>query len=421
MYKKTTLKNGLRIITVPMKSTKAVTILVLVGTGSKYETKDINGISHFLEHMFFKGTKKRPTWMEVNETIDRIGGVQNAFTMKDCTGFYVVLDSGHIDLGLDWISDIFLNSQFLEKEIQKEKRVIIEEINYRRDTPTDSIWDVWEELLYGNQPAGRLLIGTKQSVSKIRRKDFLKYLKSHYCANNTVVCMAGNINPKIVEHKIKKHFKQINISIPAGKQKVIEIQKNPKAFLESKKTDQAHLALGVRAYNNCHPQKYTLAILAKILGGMFSARLLAEIREKQGLAYYIYTYTDTNPDTGYLATFAGIDSQNIEKAIKIILREYKKLKQKKVGKSELQKAKDNIKGKMILSLESSSSQASFYADQELLEEKILMPEQLFKKIDAVTANDILKVAQDIFRPEKLNLALIGPFKNKAKFQKLLKL
>ena len=421
MYQKTTLKNGLRIITVPMKSTKAVTILVLVGTGSKYETKDINGISHFLEHMFFKGTKKRPTWMEVNETIDRIGGIQNAFTMKDCTGLYVVLDSEHIDLGLDWISDIYLNSQFPEKEIQKEKRVIIEEINFRRDTPIDNIWDVWEELLYGNQPAGWLLIGTKQSVSKIRRKDFSEYLKSHYCAGNTIVCAAGNINAKIVEQKIKKYFKRINTFIPASKQKVIESQKNSKVLLEPKKTDQTHLAVGVRAYNNSHPQKYTLAILAKILGGMFSARLLAEIREKQGLAYYIYTYADANPDTGYLATFAGIDSQNIEKAIKIILKEYKKLKQKKVGKRELQKAKDNIKGKMVLRLESSSSQASFYTDQELLEDKVLTPEELFKKIDAVTADDILKVAQDIFQPQKLNLALIGPFKNKERFQKLLKL
>jgi len=421
MFQKTTLKNGLRIITVPMQSTQAVTILVLVGTGSKYETKETNGISHFLEHMFFKGTKKRPTWLEVNEAIDKVGGVQNAFTSNDCTGFHVTLASKHLDLGLDWISDVFLNSKFEEKEIAKEKGVIVEEINYLLDTPTIYIYDLWPKILYGDQPAGWSIAGTKENILRFRRKNFLDYLNNHYCAQSTIICMAGKIDEKIVKEKIRKYFQNIRKFRPKIRQPVIEKQKTPKVLLQTKKTDQTHLALGVRAYNNFHPKKYALAVLEKILGGMMSSRLLIEIRQKQGLAYYIYSYVDSNPDTGSLACFAGVDNKNIEKAIKIILREYKKLTREKVSEKELATAKENIKGKMILNLESSAVQASFYAEQELLEQKILTPEQIFKKIDAVTSNDIIKVAQDIFRPEKLNLALIGPFKEKAKFQSLLEL
>jgi len=419
MYKKSTLKNGLRIITVPMKSTKAVTVLVLVGTGSKYETKQNNGISHFLEHMFFQGTKKRPNQLKIAETLDRVGGVYNAFTGNDATGYHVVLDSNHMDLGLDWVSDMLLNSKFEQKKIAKESKVIVEEINYYQDTPTNYIHDLWPKLVYGNQPAGWSIAGTKENVLRFKRRDFLKYLKEHYSAKNTIVCVSGDIKPDLVKKKIQKYFKRIRITNPKSKLKVVEKQFQPKSLIHFKKTDQTHLALGVRAYNNSHPQKYALAVLGKILGGMMSSRLFIEIREKQGLSYYVYTSVDANPDTGYLSTFAGINNKNIDKAIKIILREYKKLKQKKVGKAELQKAKHNIKGKMILSLESSAAQASFYGMQELLEVKVLTPEQLFKKIDAVSANDIIKVARDIFKPEKLNLALIGPFKKKQRFQRLL--
>ena len=419
MYKKTTLKNGLRIITVPMKSTKAVTVLVLVGTGSKYETKQNNGISHFLEHMFFKGTKKRPNQLKIAETLDRVGGAYNAFTGKEYTGYWAKTDANHFDLALDWVSDIFLNSKIEENQIKKEKGVIAEEINMYLDTPTSYVWRLWDRLLYGKQPAGWLVLGKKENIAKFKRKNFIDYFKNHYSAKNTIVCAAGNINSKIVEQRIKKYFKGINSSIPANKKKVIESQKNPKALLKYKKTDQTHLCLGVRAYDLNHPKKYAQALLATILGGMMSSRLFILIRGK-GLAYYINTGSHPYTDTGYLVSSAGIDNQRVEKAITAILKEYKKIKNKKVQKSELKKAKDFLKGRMILSLESSDSQASFYADQELLEEKILTPEQIFKKIDAVSANDIIKTARDIFQPEKLNLALIGPFKRKEKFQRLLK-
>jgi len=421
MFKKTTLKNGLRIITVPQKGTRAVTVLVLVGTGSKYEKKEINGISHFLEHMYFKGTKKRPSTITVAETLDRVGGIFNAFTSEDYTGYFVKVDKNHLDLALDLVSDIYLNSLLSKKEIEKERGVIIEEINMYLDTPMIYISELWKKILYGDQPAGWEVAGTKETISKINREQILNYVKSQYVASNTVICIAGKISSTQAIDKIREYFSKIKITKPKSKPSVIEKQKKPQILLFPKKTDQTHLALGVRAYNLFHPQKYTLELLGVILGGMMSSRLFEEIRTKLGIAYYVQTNVSIDPETGFLVTQAGIDNANIKKAILTILKEYKKISQKRVPQNEIKKAKDCIKGKTALLLESSDAQASFYAGQELLEKKILTPEEIFGKIDKVSQLDILKVAKDIFQPQKLNLALIGPFKDKTKFQKLLKL
>ncbi|MCL0056699.1 insulinase family protein [Dehalococcoidia bacterium] len=421
MFRKTTLKNGLRIITVPEKGAQTVTVLILVRTGSKYETKEINGISHFLEHMYFKGTKKRPSAIAVAETLDRIGGIYNAFTGEDYTGYFAKVAASQLDLALDWVSDIYLNSLLPEKEIEKEKGVIIEEINMRYDHPTEYMGVLWSKLLYGDQPAGWDIAGTKESVMKMNRRALINYMKNQYTASNTICCLAGKIDEKKIIEKVKKYFSKINIKKPKKSFPVIEKQFKPNCLLHFKKTDQTHLCLGVRIYNIFHPQRYAFEILGVILGGMMSSRLFIEIREKLGIAYYIRTSDEMNPDTGYLVTQAGVDNKNIEKAIKVILKEYKKISQKKVPKKELKKAKDYIKGKTALLLEASDAQASFYASQEILKEKILTQAEIFKKIDKVSQNDILKIAKDIFRPEKLNLVIIGPFQNKTKFQQLLKL
>jgi len=421
MFKKTTLKNGLRIITVPQKSTRAVTVLVLVGTGSKYERKKINGISHFLEHMFFKGTKKRPNLQAVSETLDKIGGIYNAFTSEEYTGYFAKVEASHFDIALDWVSDIFLNSTLPEKEIEKERGVIIEEINMYYDIPMSYVQILWQALLYGDQPAGWPVAGTKESVTKISRQDLINYLQSQYVASNTLVCLAGKFEESSIIEKVKKHFLEIGFKKPKKKLKVIERQTKPNLILHTQETDQTHLCLGVRGYNLFHPQKYTLDLLGIILGGMFSSRLFLIIRGELGIAYYISTSVESNTDSGYLVTQAGVDNKNIEKAISTILKEYKKISQKGVEKDELKKAKDYTKGKMALILETSDVQASFYGLQELLKKEILTPEEIYKKIDKITENDILKVAKDIFRPEKLNLALIGPFKEKDKFEKLLTL
>jgi len=421
MYKKTTLKNGLRIITIPQKSTQAVTALVLVGTGSKYETKENNGISHFLEHMYFKGTKKRPTPLAVVETLDKIGGIYNAFTGEEYTGYFAKVAVSYTELALDWISDIYLNSLLPKKEIKKERGVIIEEINMYYDHPMFYIGILWNQLIYGDQPAGRPLFGTKENIIKMTQQELLNYMKNQYVASNTIVCLAGKIKEKEAISKVKKYFSKISTKKSKAKPSVIEKQNKPQILLQPKKTDQAHLALGVRAYNLFHPQKFAQEILGVILGGMMSSRLFIEVREKLGIAYYIKTNIDSNPDTGHLTTQAGVDNKNVERAISVILREYRKISQKRIPAKELKKAKEYIKGKTALELESSDAQAAFYAGQELLENKILTSEEIFKKIDKVSINDILKVAKDIFQPQKLNLALIGPFKDKEKFEKLLKL
>jgi predicted Zn-dependent peptidase len=437
MFKKTTLKNGLRIITVPQKNTQSLTVLVLVGTGSKYEKKEINGISHFLEHMYFKGTKKRPSTQIIAETLDKVGGIYNAFTGEEYTGYFAKVAAPHFELALDWVSDIFLNSILPKEEIEKEKGVIIEEINMIYDHPMSYVQTLWTKLLYGNQPAGWDIAGKKETVSKMTREKLSDYMERQYVAKNTIISIAGNFDEKLAIQKVKKYFSKIKTKKPIEKPKVIdasirsastlsgvervERQEKPEVLLNSRQTDQTHLCLGTRSFNLFHPQRYALDLLTVILGGMMSSRLFIEVRSKLGIAYYINTNSEMNPDTGFLFTQTGLDNKNVEKGILTILKEYKKISEKKVPTSELKKAKDYLKGKTTLLLESSDAQASFYAAQEVLEKKILTPEEIFKKIDQVSREDILKVAKEIFRPEKLNLALIGPFKNQKPFEKLLKI
>ncbi|MCX6720797.1 MAG: pitrilysin family protein [Candidatus Staskawiczbacteria bacterium] len=422
-YKKITLDNGLRVITIPMENANSVTVLILVGTGSKYETKDINGISHFLEHMFFKGTKKRPNTLDVSETLDSVGGEYNAFTSKEITGFYAKVDKSHFDVALDWISDIFLNSKFDEEEVKREKGVIIEEVNMYLDTPTAYLGDLWEKLLYGDQPAGWMVIGEKENILSFDREKVVEYYKSHYSPSNVIVCVAGAINEKEATKKIEDYFKKGGKSAIDQKIEVREEQSEPEVLLHYKKTDQTHFCLGVRAYDMFDKRRYSLALLSIILGGNMSSRLFIKVRERNGLAYSIHTSADATTDTGYLVTQAGIDHKNLEKAIELILQEYKDLKNNKITEKELQKAKDYLKGTTSLSLDSSDSQASFYAVQELLEKNILTPEEKFKLIDMVSIDDIKNVAEDIFVPEKINLAVIGPIEEKdsTRIKQLLKI
>jgi len=422
MYKKTTLKNGLRIITLPVKGTKTVSVLVLVGTGSKYETKEINGLSHFLEHMLFKGTKKRPNTLKLIEPLDKIGGQYNAFTGHEFTGYWAKVDAYHLDLALDWVSDIYLNSKIEEAEINRERGTILQELNMILDTPMSYIDDLWTDLLYGNQPAGWQLGGTKEMIQNIKRPQFVKYLKEHYSSQNTIIIVAGQISHSSSLAKVKKYFKAINKQPVKDKLPVREKQHKTKSLIYYKKTDQAHLNLGVRSgYDIFHPDKYALGLLGVILGGNMSSRLWISVRERQGLAYYVSAGVETNTDTGYFVAKAGVDNQRVEKAIKTILGEYKKIAQQKVSPAELNKAKEYTMGTTLINMESSDAQASFVAFQELFTNEILTLEEKFAKIEAVTVNDIQRVAQDIFKPEKLNLALIGPFKDKNRFDKILSL
>jgi len=418
-YNKTNLKNGLRVLTVPMKNANSITVLILVGTGSKYETKNINGISHFLEHMFFKGTKKRPTTLKISETLDQIGGQYNAFTSKEVTGFWAKVDKRHIDVALDWISDIFLNSKFEAQEIEREKGVVIEELNMYLDTPTAYVSELFEELLYGDEPAGWRIVGEKENILAYNKEKIINYYKNHYSMENTVLCVAGDIS-KEVEEKIKKYFSQAKLHKADPKVAVKENQEKPEILLHYKKTDQTHFCLGVRAYNMYDKRKYALNLISVILGGNMSSRLFISVRERHGLGYYVHTSVDTTTDTGYLVTQSGIKNDSLEKAINLVLDEYRSLKNKKITAKELQKAKDYLRGSTALSLDSTDTLASYYASQEVMEKEILTPEEKLRQIDKVTVNDIKEVAEDIFQDTKLNLSVIGPFKEGYK-EKLIKL
>ena len=419
MIKITKLKSGLRVLTIPQQNTRTVTVLVLVGTGSKYEKRNINGISHFLEHMFFKATKKRPTPLDITSPIENVGGMFNAFTSQDLTGYYIKVDASHLSLALNIVSDIFLNSLLPAKEIAKEKGVVIEEINMRKDTPMIHVADLLEQFLYGDQPAGWDIAGTKNTVSGLSRKDLVSYTQSQYVAKNTVVCVAGNMKEGKVKKEIEKLFSSISQKDFTDKVPVVESQTKPRVLLEYRETDQTHLALAARGYNLFHKDRFAQELIASILGGGMSSRLFVEIREKLGLAYYISTSADANPDTGFLATVAGVRNENVEKAVSVIAKEQKKLTTTKVSAKELRNAKDRLKGKMALSLESSDAKAEFYGVQEILQDRFFTPEQLYDRIEKVTTADILRVAKEVFQPKNLNLVLLGPFKKKEKFERLL--
>lgn len=418
MIKTKILNNGTRLVIVPTRNSETVTVLVLVGVGLKYENKKNNGISHFLEHMYFKGTKKRPHPKLVAEAMDKIGGVYNAFTGDEYTGYYTKIASPHFEKGLEWVSDIFLNSQIPGREMAKEKGVIIEEINMTKDHPMRYIHTIWTNLLYGDQPAGWDIAGTKETVMSLDRKDLVNYMKNSYVASNTVICISGNIGSYDVEDLTSKYFADISKRKSIEKDSVIENQKVPQMAIEKRKTDQAHICLGVRAYDMFHPQRYTLDVLSTILGKMMSSRLFVKIREEMGLAYYVNTDYESSTDTGYLVTQVGVDNKKAVATVSEILKEYKKISSKKVSQDELNKAKENIKGKLAISLESTDSKAYFYGISYLLKNEALTMEEIFKEIDKVTADDVLSVSRDIFKPEKLNLAIIGAV-NKQDFKNIL--
>ncbi|MDP3954106.1 MAG: pitrilysin family protein [bacterium] len=407
-----TYPNGLRLITTPLDSTKTVTVLVLVGTGSRYETKEINGISHFLEHMMFKGTTKRPGALDISQELDSIGADYNAFTSKEYTGYYIKASSDKLDLALDLISDIFQNSRFDAIEIEKEKGVIIEEINMYLDQPSRHVHDLFDELLYGNQPMGWNIAGEKEIIKKLTRDNIADYFNTHYFAENTVVSVGGSINPEEVKERVAKYFNGIRQHTKLNSKSTDDSQSKPGLKIFNKKTDQTHFKLGVRAYDMFSHKLEALDLISVILGGNMSSRLFVEVREKRGLAYRIRTSADAFLDVGSLDTYAGIDNARFTEALKIILTEYKKLAEEQVPEKELQKAKDYIRGTTLIGLESSDDVAMFYGDQELLKNKMETPEEKLAKIDTVTAEDIQKVSREIFTPNKLNLAIIGEVDNK---------
>ncbi|MDO9399598.1 MAG: pitrilysin family protein [bacterium] len=425
MFKINKLTNGLELISAPLSGTKTVTALVIFGTGSRYETKKNNGISHFLEHIVFKGTKKRPNTLAIAGELDGIGGEYNAFTSKEMTGFWVKVEASQLELAMDVLSDIILNSLMPSKEIEREKGVIIEEANMYLDNPLIHIDDLFEQCLYGDTPIGWTTIGSKENINGFKRDDFVDYFHSQYRVSNAIICLSGKIPANSIV--LTENFFQ---KMAKGQAKdcsiVVSQQKQPEIKLFYKKTDQAHLSLGVPSYPSGHPLETALKILAVLLGGTMSSRLFIKLRERSGLAYYVKTQSECYTDSGYLTTCAGVPLAKVDIAIKIILEEYQKLVTSIVAKDELVRVKQCIIGRTALQLEESDSMASWYAQQAItfkqqkVSKKILSPNDYYEKIRQVSAEEIMKVAKEIFVNNKLNLAVIGPYKDKKIFKDILR-
>jgi predicted Zn-dependent peptidase len=420
-YTKHTLKNGLRIILAPMQETETVTVFVMTGVGSRFESRKENGLAHFLEHMFFKGTTKRPTALDISKELDAVGAEYNAFTGKEMTGYYAKVEAHHADIALDVVSDIFMNAKLEEAEIDRERGAILQEINMYEDIPMRHIGDLFELHLYGDHPLGWEIVGPKDNIKSFRRKDFVKYLERGYVSGNVVVGVAGKFEPKKMLAEAKKRFAHIREGKRPEFKAAGEKQKAPALFAQEKKTDQTHMLLGVRTYGAEHKDRYVLAVLATILGGGMSSRLFIEVRERRGLAYSVHTSADSFHDVGYLATQCGVEHENLEKTIAVILAEYKKIATEKVPAEELTKAKEYLKGKLAMGLEGSDDVVEYLVTQEVLRGKITLPADKVKAIDKVTAADVLRVAQDIFTDKKLNLGIIGPNVHREKIAQLLAL
>ena len=414
-FTKTKLKNGLRVITVPMKDNQTVTVLVLVETGSKYETKAKNGISHFLEHMCFKGTEKRPSSHAISAELDGIGSQYNAFTGNEYTGYYAKSDCKHFKKIFDVVSDIYLNSTFPEAEMEKEKGVIVEEINMYEDMPHRHVQDLFTHLLYGDQPAGWNIAGTRENVRAMTRNDFVAYKKAHYVPSATTVIVAGNVKEKEVEKEIERVFGAIKSSPKASKKETISKQSKPAVAVEYKKTDQTHLVLGVRTFDAYDKRTPILSVLSTILGGGMSSRLFIKLREELGVAYYVRAMNDNATDHGFFEISAGVSNDRVHEVIKEILSECRQLTTTIVSKEEVEKAKEYILGNMKLELEASDAWANFFGGQEVMRKKIEDTEDIEKKIRKVTAAQVQALAKEIFVDRSLNLALIGPFQDESTF------
>jgi len=415
------LENGIQVLTIPLPNFQSATVTVWLKVGSRYEPDKIAGISHFLEHMAFKGGKRYPSAKIVSETIDSIGGEFNAGTNTEYTNFYVKSQKDSLPIVFDVLSDMLINPLLKTADINRERGVILEEIAMYEDTPRRKIWDIYENLIFNGNPLGRDIIGSKKSVSTINRNDFINFRKLHYHPNNMLITVAGGVTHNNVLKLTKEYF-----SLPKTKTESVftefkPAQKKPQVNLKYKKSDQAHLVLGFLGYPYGHKQRFEESVLAAILGGGMSSRLFTEVREKRGLAYSVFAMADHAVDTGTICAYAGVDLKRIEKAIKVILNEFYKLTDHRplITDRELKKAKEYIKGHLALSLEDTENVNSFYGKKQLLTGKVDSPEDIIKGIDKVTARDVISLAKDTFTPKTLNLAILGPYKDPTRFEKLI--
>ena len=419
-FKKKILPNGLRMLAVPMVDNPTVTVLVLVEAGSKYETKAKNGLSHFLEHMCFKGTTNRPNTSDLSKELDTLGCEFNAFTGQEFTGYYAKGKAADFLKLIDIISDLYINPLLKEDEIEKEKGVIVDEINMYDDMPMQKVHEVWMNLLYGDQPAGWAITGQRDVVRSMSRKDFVAYRKAHYVANATTVIVSGNVEASVAFKEIAKKFKGITESKKSGKKKTRDTQSAPQLALKFKETDQTHLILGVRTFPVYDARNPILSVLGGVLGSGMSSRLFRKIRDEMGVGYYVRAGNSASTDSGYFAVSAGVANDRLEEVLRAVMVELETLKNDLVPAEELSKVKEHLVGMMYLGLESSDDLAEYYGMQEIMRREMRTPKARERLIRAVTADDIRKMARKIFVEKNLNLALIGPTKDEKALKSILK-
>jgi predicted Zn-dependent peptidase len=416
-FERHTLDNGLRVLTAPMPEAQSVTCMVMLAAGSRYETPDTNGIAHFSEHMFFKGTEQRPSARQIAGEIDAIGGEFNAFTGKEYTAYYVKCAAEHRDIALDVLVDMLRNSRFDPEEIDREKGVIVEEMNMYFDTPRDFIGGVYEELLYGDQPLGWDIIGKKETVRGATRETFTSYVDRWYKPKRMVLGVGGRIGDDLLERT-----QGLLGDLPpaeTGEPDPVKPYENGRVRVFTKQSDQAHLILGVPSYPIEHPDRYPLQVLSTVLGGGMSSRLFTEVRERRGLAYYVFGLNHSYTDAGSLYAQAGVDINRIDEAVTTILAELRTIAAELVPADELEKARNFAKGRFVLQLENPQGLILFGLRREVLEQQVPNLDEVLEGLNAVTAEDVQRVAQDIVADDKLRLAVIGPFDDAERFEKLL--
>ncbi len=418
-FKKIMFRNGLRVVLVPQASALAASVLILVEAGSEYETKRTNGVSHFLEHMVFKGTVTRPRSGMIAEELAGLGAQFNAFTTQEFTGYWAKAEAHKLPKIMDIVSDLYLNPLLAPAEMEKERGVIVEELNMYEDTPMRKVQDVFFELLYGDQPAGWDVGGTKEIVRKLTREDLAAYRTARYVAPKTVVVVAGKFRETAVRAQLAQTFGRLPRRSAPRKLPARERQSSPKIMVKHKKSDQGHLTLGVRAFDIFDKRRYALQVLADVLGGGMSSRLWKKVREEMGAAYYIHSDADLFLDHGFLSVSAGVDHTKTAAVIRAILDECRILRQDLVPPDELKRSKDHMLGGLILGLETSDELASYYGGQEIMTGKPLPPAEIMDRIKATTAEEVRAAARTVFVDKGLNLAIIGPYRNKTPLQNIL--
>ncbi len=425
MFQKIVLKNGLPVILAPKKESKSVAVFLIYRVGSRYEKSDkIFGISHFVEHLMFKGTKKRPSTLEISKELDSIGADYNAYTAKDHTAYHIKVNAENFGLACDILSDMLYDSVFDKAKLEHEKGVILEEIKMYEDQPIQYAEMLFEEQIFSGTDLEHNIAGTRASVQGISRHDIIEYLENFYSPQNAILVVAGkidkNINKTLDKYFVRPGFGK-NFKAKAEFKKLVVKQKTAKVILNYKKTNQAHIALGFPAYSYFDPKVYAFYLLATILGGNMSSRLFIDVREKQGLCYYIRAQADVYEDTGDLLIRAGLDVNKVEKGLRIIAKDLKDIKAKGITNEELLKAKKFLKGRLTLQLEELNDLAEFYGREFLLADQLLTPEQKINKILKVTRQEVNQVAKEILNKQKLNFAMVSPFKDKNKYLKILKI